>query len=159
MGDAYIQKLERRIHRQREQLRQNEKSGMWRLSAGYHKLRQAVMEAFHKNNEKRIATEAENEAFRADLSKLQRINEIQKHTINRWCPCSDHRDKTPPKYCPVCENEALRADLKELAVAAQATFTSWERGSGIDICDQYALRRALDRSGVKDALDAKKGEG
>lgn len=68
--DAYMQKLERRIHRQREQLRRNETSGMWRLSAGYHKLREAVMDAFHQNNERRVAAEDENAALRADLEKV-----------------------------------------------------------------------------------------
>ena len=55
--------------------------------------------------------------LRKTISRLKRENEIQKVAMDRWCPCPDHRDKTPPKYCPVCENESLFGHLK---IAARA---------------------------------------
>lgn len=71
-----------------------------------------AVEAILLNGEKAIAYAIEAQA--AEIAKKDRIIEIQKHAIDRWCPCPDHRDKTPTNYCPVCAvekawNEAIEA--------------------------------------------------
>lgn len=48
-----------------------------------------------------------------EVEKLKRIIEIQKAAINRWVPCPDHRDKTPPEFCPVCVIEKLTKERDE----------------------------------------------
>jgi len=68
----------------------------------------------------------ENTNLRTDLLKLQRINEIQKRTIDRWCPCPDHRDKTPPNYCPVCTNETLRNKQAKAEKIALYLAEGWD---------------------------------
>lgn len=46
----------------------------------------------------------------AEVKRLNRIIELKNHTIDRWVPCPDHRDKTKD-MCYVCENEYLKRKL------------------------------------------------
>ena len=58
----------------------------------------------------------------AALKKQKRMFELQKYAIDKWCPCSDHRDKTPPNYCSVCEIEKIISDYKKIGLELAADY-------------------------------------
>jgi hypothetical protein len=54
----------------------------------------------------------------AERLKLRLMRESDRRAIDRWVPCPDHRDKTEPGRCYVCENERLRKALHLCAASA-----------------------------------------
>lgn len=51
--------------------------------------------------------------YEKELAKLVTKNRLLQHSVDRWVPCADHRDKTG-QLCYVCENERLRNILRKL---------------------------------------------
>jgi hypothetical protein len=47
-----------------------------------------------------------------EIERLRKMHELDRHAVNRWVPCADHRDKMTSGLCYVCENERLRGLLK-----------------------------------------------
>jgi hypothetical protein len=48
----------------------------------------------------------------AEIARLRRENEIRKAAVDRWVPCSDHRDKTKRGACLACKVEQLDKALR-----------------------------------------------
>ena len=66
------------------------------------------------------------EEVEAAQRKFDRAMEIKNAAINRWLPCPDHRDKTPPDYCPVCMAETARnAGLESAAQYHEQTIADY----------------------------------
>lgn len=53
------------------------------------------------------------EALEKENRKLKFQSELDRRAIDRWVPCSDHRDKTKENHCYVCENETLKRKLEQ----------------------------------------------
>lgn len=67
-----------------------------------------------------------------EIARLRFMHEADRRVVNRWVPCPDHRDKTTPGTCYVCENARLRRLLGRLVAdpANADALAAGRRGGG-----------------------------
>lgn len=77
-----------------------------------------------------------------EIERLRGVDKLRAHAVNRWVPCSGHRDKTETGTCYVCRVETLRALLRRLL--------EWDHldGSADGPMWRREIERVLDRTGV-----------
>jgi hypothetical protein len=78
------------------------------------------------------STEIETDlAAKKELAKQKTINEIQAAAIDKWVPCSGHRDKTVRNLCLLCSIERIQN------IAMRAHDAVIKRGAGANRPPDY----------------------